>query len=150
MADSTLSGLSTSYVGASGTGTELAYLDDGTNDAKATTAELKIFNNIVASQSKSADYTLVLGDANKFLLHPVADTNNRTFTLPANASVAYPVGTWITFVNEVNTLSIAITSDTMTLAGGTSTGTRSLAAFGVATALKTASTRWVISGTNLT
>ena len=150
MADSTLAALSTSFAGASGTGAELAYLDDGSNDAKATLAELKIFHNIVPSQSKSAAYTTVLGDANKFVLHPVADNNARTFTIDSNANVAYPVGTWITFVNEINTLTIAITSDTMHLAGGASTGSRTLAAYGVATALKITSTSWIISGTNLT
>jgi hypothetical protein len=46
-------------------------------------------------------------------------------------------------------LSIAITSDTMTLAGTASTGTRTLAVNGIATALKLASTSWLISGTGL-
>jgi len=36
------------------------------------------------------------------------------------------------------------------LAGNGSTGSRTLAAAGVATALKVASTRWMISGTNIT
>jgi hypothetical protein len=49
--------------------------------------------------SQSADYTLVLADSGKTILHPVADDNARTFTIPANSSVAYPVGTVISFVN---------------------------------------------------
>ena len=61
------------------------------------------------------------------------------------------MGTAITFVNETSqVLSIAITSDTLTLAGTTTTGTRSLAQNGVATALKVTTTKWVISGTGLT
>lgn len=104
----------------------------------------------IAQNSKSADYTLVLGDAQKHILHPSADTNNRTFTIPANSSVAFPIGTCITFVNEVNTVTIAITSDTLTLAGAGSTGSRTLAANGMATALKVTSTKWVISGVGLT
>jgi hypothetical protein len=59
--------------------------------------------------SQSADYTLVLADSGKTILHPVADDNARTFTIPANSSVAYPVGTVITFVNLQNTVTIAIT-----------------------------------------
>lgn len=106
---------------------------------------------ILPANSNSADYTAVAADSGKLLLHPAADANARTFTIPANASVAYPVGTAITFVNETSqVLSIAITSDTLTLAGTTTTGTRSLAQNGVATALKVASTKWIISGTGLT
>jgi len=104
----------------------------------------------VPLSSKSADYTGVLGDANTTILHPASDTNNRTFTIPANASVAYPVGTMLTFINEVNTVTIAITTDTMKLAGAGTTGSRTLAANGIATATKTTSTTWIISGTGLT
>jgi hypothetical protein len=100
--------------------------------------------------SQSADYTLVLADSGKTILHPVSDDNARTFTIPANSSVAYPVGTAITFVNLINTVTIAITSDTMYLAGDGATGSRTLAAYGVASAVKVASTTWIISGNGLT
>jgi hypothetical protein len=100
--------------------------------------------------SQSAAYTLVLADSGKTILHPIADDNARTFTIPANSSVVYPVGTVLTFVNLINTVTIAITSDTMYLAGPGTTGSRTLAAYGVATAVKVASTTWVISGNGLT
>jgi hypothetical protein len=100
--------------------------------------------------SQSADYTLVLADSGKTILHPVADDNARTFTIPANSSVAYPVGTVISFVNLQNTVTIAITTDTMYLAGTGTTGSRTLAEYGVASALKVDSTSWVISGNGLT
>lgn len=100
--------------------------------------------------SQSAAYTLVLTDAGKTILHPISDNNARTFTIPANASVAYPIGTVITFVNLINTVTIAITSDTMYLAGPGTTGSRTLAAYGVATAVKLTSTSWLISGNGLT
>jgi len=108
-----------------------------------------IFSNI-PQNSQSTAYTAVLADAQKHILHPTADNNARTFTIPANASVAYPIGTAITFVNQINTVTIAINSDTLTLAGAGTTGSRTLAASGVATALKIASTSWIISGTGLT
>jgi hypothetical protein len=66
--------------------------------------------------SQSAAYTLVLADSGKTIFHPVADDNARTFTIPANSSVAYPVGTVLSFVNLQNTVTIAITTDTMYLA----------------------------------
>lgn len=114
------------------------------------TATLAGFRGI-PQNSNSADYTCVAADAGKHILHPAADANARTFTIPANASVAFPVGTTITFVNQTSqVVSIAITSDTLTLAGSTTTGTRSLAQNGVATAIKVASTSWIISGAGLT
>jgi len=100
--------------------------------------------------SQSTAYTLVLTDSGKTILHPIADDNARTFTIPANSSVAYPVGTVVTFVNLINTVTIAITSDTMYLAGAGTTGSRTLAAYGAASAVKVASTTWVISGNGLT
>jgi hypothetical protein len=101
--------------------------------------------------SKSTAYTLVLSDAGKHILHPSADGSARTFTIPANASVPYPVGTALTFVNQngAGVVTIAIASDTMRLAGAGSTGSRTLAANGIATALKITATEWIISGGGL-
>jgi hypothetical protein len=99
--------------------------------------------------AKSAAYTLVLSDAGKSIVHPITDNNARTFTIPANSAVPFPVGTAITFVNMINTVTIAITTDTMYLAGPGTTGSRTLAAYGVATAVKVTSTSWIISGNGL-
>ena len=104
----------------------------------------------LGQNSQSAAYTLVIGDAGKQILHPAADNNARTFTIPANSSVAFPVGTVVTFINEINTVTIAITTDTMVLAGDGATGSRTLAADGIATAVKITSTKWMISGVGLT
>lgn len=121
---------------------EASWLDD---------VDAAVYQPTIPQQSKSADYTMVLTDAGYHIFHPAADTNNRTFTIPANASVAYPTGTTLTFVNlSANSLSIAITSDTMYLSSAGTTGTRTLAQYGIATALKLASTTWIISGTGLT
>jgi hypothetical protein len=104
----------------------------------------------VPENSQSVNYTTVLADAGKFIYHPATDNNARTFTIAANASVAYAIGTVISFVNMINTLTIAITTDTMTLAGTGTTGSRTLAANGVCTAMKIGTTAWIISGTGLT
>lgn len=90
--------------------------------------------------------------ANKHIYHPSADTTARTWTIPANSSVPYPIGTTLTFVNEngAGTLTIAITTDTMRLAGAGTTGSRTLAANGQATAIKVTSTAWQINGVGLT
>lgn len=95
------------------------------------------------------DYTLVLTDGGKTILKTITGTG-QTITIPANSSVAFTTGTVITFLNlsTVN-MTIPITTDTMTMAGTGSTGTRTLAAKGIATAIKMTSTTWFISGTGL-
>lgn len=100
--------------------------------------------------SQSAAYTTVLSDAGKTILHPAADTTARTFTIDSNANVPYPIGTAITFVNETlgGIVTIAITSDTLLLAGAATTGSRSLAASNIATAVKITTTKWIISGSS--
>ena len=106
----------------------------------------------IPQNSQSVAYTLVAGDAGKHVFHPSADTTARVWTIPANAAVAFPIGTAVTFVNQVSAgvITIAITTDTMRLAGLGTTGSRTLAANGVATALKVTATEWIISGTGLT
>jgi len=108
------------------------------------------FRNI-PQNSQSAAYTLVLADAGKHIFHPVGDNNARTFTIPANSSVAYPIGTAITFINmAAANVTIAITTDTMYLSSAGTTGSRTLAQYGSATAIKITSTNWLISGSGLT
>jgi hypothetical protein len=109
-------------------------------------------NGVITQNSKSAAYTTVLSDAGLAIYHPAADTTARTWTIDSNANVAYAVGTCITFVNEhgAGVITIAIASDTMRLAGTGTTGSRTLAADGIATAYKMTSTSWLISGTGLT
>lgn len=139
-------------IGASGTGVVInigqrAIVEcDGTNC---------YFPNPMAAQivSDSTARAIVLEDADqRILLHPSADTTARTWTIPANGSVAFPVGSRLRFVNQnaAGVLTIAITTDTMRLAGAGTTGSRTLAANGVAEAIKVTSTEWIISGTGLT
>ena len=105
----------------------------------------------VPQNSQTAAYTTVLADAGKVIFHPASDANARTFTIAANSSVAYPVGTVIAFANMTSqVVTIAITSDTMYLGGQGTTGSRSLAQYGIANALKITSTSWIITGTGLT
>jgi hypothetical protein len=70
------------------------------------------FRNI-PQNSQSTNYTLVAADSGKHIFHPSADTTARTFTIPANSSVAFPIGTTITFINQVSggAISIAIATE---------------------------------------
>jgi hypothetical protein len=107
---------------------------------------------ILPQISKSEAYELVLADSGKHILHPSADTTARIFTIPANSTVAFPIGTAITFINQngAGVVTIAIASDTMYLSPAGTTGSRTLAANGSATCIKLTATEWIISGSGLT
>jgi hypothetical protein len=109
-------------------------------------------SSLIRQNSQSANYTTVLSDGGKHIFHPDTDTTARTFTIDSNANVAYPIGTAITFVNGhgAGVVTIAITADTMRLSPDGTTGSRALAADGIATSLKIGTTEWKISGTGLT
>lgn len=114
--------------------------------------DLEVWYRNIPQNSQSAAYTLVLTDSGKHIYHPSVDTTARTWTIPANSSVAYPIWTAITFVNDTSAgvITITITTDTLVLAWAGTTWSRTLTANWVATAIKVTSTRWIISGTNLT
>jgi hypothetical protein len=109
-------------------------------------------SSLIRQNSQSADYTLQLTDIGYQIYHPSTDTAARKWTIPANSAVAFPIGAPVTFVNDTGAgaITIAINSDTLVLAGVGSTGNRTLAADGNATALKIGATRWQISGSGLT
>jgi hypothetical protein len=91
--------------------------------------------------------TVVAADAGKHIY----STATRTVTIDSNANLPLPIGTKLTFIaGSGATVTIAITADTMYLAGSGATGSRTLAPFGMATAVKVTSTTWVISGNGLT
>lgn len=105
----------------------------------------------VPQNAQTGNYTLVADDAGKHIYHASGAGSGDTYTIPANGSVAFEIGTAVTFINmDSNTVSIAITTDTLYLAGAGSTGSRTLAQYGVATAVKLTSTTWIISGSGLT
>ena len=106
----------------------------------------------IPQNAQSAAYTTVITDQGKHILHPSADVTARTFTIDSNANVPYPIGTALTFVNQnaAGVVTLAITTDTLRLAGAGTVGARTLAANGVATAIKLTAIEWIISGTGLT
>ena len=111
------------------------------------------FRNI-PQNAQTGSYTMVLADSGKHIYH-ASGAGAATYTIPAASSVAYPIGTAITFLNlSATSISIAITTDTMYLSSAGTTGTRTLAQYGSATAIKvsgvSSSGIWVISGSGLT
>jgi hypothetical protein len=99
---------------------------------------------------QAGNYTLGIADRGTHIFHNNGAGAGDTYTIPANASVPFPIGSVVTFINnDAAAVSIAITTDTLILAGTGSVGTRSLAQNGIATAVKFLSNAWLISGTGL-
>ncbi len=93
--------------------------------AGVTTAQWSVLTLV---RGVTSDDTMVLGDAGK-TIRSTGSTGSQTFTIPANSSVAYPIGTLIGIENDSSVAwSLAITSDTMTWSKDNTTGTRTLAA----------------------
>jgi hypothetical protein len=100
--------------------------------------------------NSQGNYTLALADAGKTLLNTGGVA--ITWTIPANASVAYPVGTVIAFLNTgAGAVTIAPAGGvTLNLAGAGTTGNRTLAQWGLAVAIQESANAWVITGAGLT
>ncbi len=128
---------------ASGANTDITALDqDVTITATGTIAADSLGFRGLPQNAQTGAYTLALADAGKHISNTTGG-----FVIPANGSVAFPVGTAIVlFNNSGSSQTISITSDTLRLAGSTSTGSRTLAAYGLATCVKVATTTWVVSG----
>ena len=110
-------------------------------DAGTISASAPGFRGLPQNSQTSA-YTLALSDAGKHI-----SITTGGVVIPANSSVAFPIGTAVVIFNNSGTSQdISITSDTLRLAGTTLTGTAALAEYGLATCVKVASTTWVISG----
>ncbi len=104
---------------------------------------------IVAQNATNPPYTAVAADSGRHLY--ATGGSGSAWTIPSNASVPFALGTAISFVNRSGgNITINISSDTLVLAGAGSTGARTLATQSMATALKVASTVWMISGIGLT
>lgn len=100
------------------------------------------------SNTQAGDYTFVAADAGKVMVHNGGA--GHTFTIPAEASVNYSIGTRIYIMNEGSSLSVAITSDLLVRSGTGATGTRTLAADSLAMIVKSRSARWYITGDGIT
>lgn len=122
----------------------ITYIWNGTAWRVVGTGEVG-FRDIPQNAQTSA-YTLVLTDRGKHI-----SITTGGVAIPANGTTAFPVGSAITvFNNSGSSQTITITTDTLRLAGTSTTGTRTLALYGVATLLKVATTTWVASGAGLT
>jgi len=132
---------------ASGANTDITALDqDVAVTATGTIASTTIGYRGIPQNAKTGGYTLVLADAGKH----ISNTTGGWF-IPSNATAAFPIGTAIVvFNNSASSQNISISTDTLRLAGTATTGTRTLAQYGIATLVKVTTTEWVASGAGLT
>ena len=127
------------------TGNITANVANSTIDGSNTVGYLTIPQN-----SQNGAYNVVLADTGRHLYHPVGQAA-ATYTIPANSNVAFAVGAALTFINlSANAVTVAVTTDTIYLSSAGTTGNRTLAQYGIATAVKITSTSWIISGSGLT
>lgn len=98
---------------------------------------------------KDMTYTMVLQDSGKTILHTSASAH--TWTIPPNASVAYPAGTVIVLANIGSGLTtIARGSGVALRISGTATDQDvDIAQHGIASILKLDTNSWYISGTGV-
>jgi hypothetical protein len=95
-----------------------------------------------SSQTQGSAITLALTDAGKSVQNTLGG-----WVVPANATVAFPIGTVIElFNNSGSAQTVSITSDTLRLAGTASTGSRTLAQYSSALLVKRTATMWTIAG----
>lgn len=107
-----------------------------------------IVNAPIKQNAQNGAYEFVLSDSGKHVLHDSADPHD--WTIPANASVAFPIGTAITIVNATGAgvITLKITNDTLSTGNGVpGVGDRSISADSIATILKIKLTEWKIGGT---
>lgn len=111
---------------------------------------LEVVPSVNGSPCIATNYTAVLSDGGRMLCN--AASSAITFTIPANASVAYPIGTTLFYLNPctLGVVTISINSDTLYLSPTGATGSRTLAACGAATAFKYGTTSWMIFGNGIT
>lgn len=101
------------------------------------------------NQAAAATYTLVLADDGKHVYLTGGTTN--TLTVPANSSVAFPIGTVITVVNNNSgSCTISGPASSLQLANGALAATRTLATKGMATMVKVGTDLWYVSGAGVT
>lgn len=106
----------------------------------------QIFSGI-PQNPQAGNYTLALTDQNQ---HILASGAAAVITIPANASIAFPVGAGISVLNNsAGNQSLNITTDTLRWGTPVVTGNRVLAAGAIVTLLKISTQIWALSGTGI-
>jgi hypothetical protein len=99
-------------------------------------------------QVAAANVTLALTDSGKHFYSTSAAP--FTVTIPVNSTVAFPIGTVVSIVNQgTANLTVAKGSATLYLGGNTTSASRTITTYGVATLMKVATDTWFVNGTGV-
>lgn len=136
-----ISSLSSSLTAATIAGADIFLVDDGAGGTNKKIAYqdfgIPITNDATTTPMSSADLTY----ANRW--YSCSNASAISFVIPANASVAYPVGT-IFYVYQAGAgqVTVSVTTDTLRSPNGAKTS----AQYALVMVTKVAATEWVISG----
>lgn len=135
---------------ASQTDSALATFSAGANMTPAAAPATNAVGYLGLPQNaQNSNYGLVMADAGKTIF--ANSGGAQTITIPANSSVAFPIGTVIKInANGAATVTLAITSDTLVWLPSSATGSRTITGAGFAVIEKIAPTFWWVTGINLT
>jgi len=133
--------LASSLTGATIAGADLFIVDDGAGGTNKKIAYqdfgIPVVDDATTTPFSAADLTY----ANKW--YSCSNASAITATIPANASIAYPVGTTFWFYQVgAGQVTVAVTTDTLRAPNGTKTA----AQYSVVSVTKVASTTWVLTG----
>ncbi len=126
-----------------------------TEKAKFGAGELRAIKQFIGGipiLAKAGNIVLALTDIGFGCLKDGAEVAGTTWTIPDNATVAFPVKTMISGVIEPGAGAVTLVisgTDTLYLAGTGATGARTLSAGATFTLWKFKTTKWIVSGTGV-
>jgi hypothetical protein len=98
---------------------------------------------LIPQNIQNANYTFALTDGGGHVLKN--NTTAYAWTVPPNSSVAFPIGTAITLINDGTSGAITVTQDSgVTIRSGSTSGNFTLAADSSRTIIKIGTDRWRI------
>jgi hypothetical protein len=98
---------------------------------------------------QNVNYGFLISDRGKTVLK--SSSASPIWTIPANASVGFPLGTIIRLSNNgANAVTLEITSDTLYWNPTGATGSRSIAQYGYGELQKIGATSWTLWGVGIT
>lgn len=101
----------------------------------------------VTINAQTASYTAVLADGNNTLV-TLSNASANTFTIPPNASVAFPVGTVLNFA-QTGAGQTTITQGagvTITSVGATASAPKTRVQYSACSAVQTSANNWLVFG----
>lgn len=122
------------------------------NTSKQTTVATFRANTLGSPQTaKTTSYSVVSTDQDKHIYF--TNSGDVILNIPNNNQISWPVGTTIqVVVQSTNSANVIVTPNTnvsLYLAGNSTSSSRTIATYGMATLLNVAANTWFISGTAL-